>query len=118
MRRHRVWGTALVLFALAVWSIRAVAAEQLQVSLVNLTSPVKANSQVTLTIRTVTGAECKATVQYRERSHGLVPKTANKDGTVTWSWRLGKDVRGNFPVDVQCSQEGKQGSLSVTLVVD
>jgi hypothetical protein len=111
-------GIALVLLAPAAWSMQAAAADQLEVTLVNLTSPVQTNSQVTLTIRTATGAECKGTVHYRERTQGLIPKTANNQGMVTWSWRLGKDVRGNFPIDVLCTQGDKRGSLSVTLVVD
>jgi hypothetical protein len=118
MRRHYVVGAAIVLLALAACGMPAAAADQLEVALVSFTSPVTTNSQVTLTIRTESGAECKGSIRYRERTQGLVPKTAGEQGTVTWSWRLGKDVRGNIPIDVQCAKGDKRGSLSVTLVVD
>jgi hypothetical protein len=107
-----------MLLPLAAWGMQAAAADQLEVTLVKLTSPVKTNERVTLTIRTASGAECKGTIRYRERTQGLVPKTTDDDGTVTWSWQLGRNVRGSFPIEVQCAQGDKRGSLSVTLVVD
>lgn len=118
MRRHYVLGTALVLLALAAWSMQAAAAEQLEVTLVKLTSPVRGGDQVTLTVRTATGAECKGTVRYRFTQQVLSTKTTNNEGTVTWSWRIGSDARGSYPIDVQCTQGDKRGVLSAKLEVD
>ncbi len=118
MRRHYVLGAVLVLLALAVWSTQAAAAEQLVVTLVKLTSPVSSGSMVTVTIRTDTGAECKGSVRYRSFTQTLASKTTDDQGTVTWSWRLGSDARGNYPIEMQCAQGDKRGSLSVTLVVN
>ena len=117
MRRHYVLGTALVLLALAAWSMQAAAAEQLQVTLVKLTSPVKGGDLVTLTIRTTTGAECKGNVRYKFTQGPLSSKTANDEGTVTWSWRLSPEARGSYPIDVQCTQADKRGFLSAMLEV-
>lgn len=118
MRSHYVLGAVLVLLALAMWSTQGAAAEQLVVTLVKLTSPVSQGSVVTVTIRTDTGAECKGTVRYRRSTQILASKTTNDEGTVTWSWRLGSDAQGNYPIDMQCTQGDKRGFLSATLVVN
>jgi len=94
-------GVALVLLALAMWSTQAAGAEQLVVTLVKLTSPTSQGSLVTVRIKTDTGAECKGTVRYRLFSQTLGPKTTADDGTATWSWRLGSDARGNYPIEMQ-----------------
>jgi hypothetical protein len=111
-------GAVLVLLALAMWSTQGAAAEQLVVTLVKLTSPTTSGSVVTITIRTDTGAECKGSVRYRQFTQTLASKTTSDDGTVTWSWRLGSDARGNYPIDMQCTQGDKRGFLSSTLVVN
>lgn len=117
-RKHYVVGVALVLLALAMWSAQAAGAEQLVVTLVKLTSPVSQGSVVTVTIKTDNGAECKGAVRYRFQTQSLAPKTTADDGTVTWSWRLGSDARGNYPIDMQCTHGDKRGFLSVTVVVN
>ena len=118
MRKHHVLGGVLVLLALAMWSTQAAAAEQLVVTLVKLTTPVSAGSVVTLTIKTDTGAECKGQVRYRHLTQTLASKTTNDEGTATWSWRLGSDARGPYPVEMQCTQGDKRGFLAATLVVN
>ena len=77
-----------------------------------LTTPVSAGSTVTLTVKTATGAECKGTVRYRGFTQNLAAKAAGEDGTATWSWRLNADARGNYPVEVQCAQGDKKGSVT------
>ena len=118
MRKHCVLGAVLVLLALAVWSTQAAAADPLEVTLVKLTSPVSSGSTVTLTIKTATGAECKGTVRYRGYTQTLASKTTGDEGTATWSWRIGADARGNYPVDMQCAQGDKKGSVSAQLEVN
>jgi hypothetical protein len=111
-------GIVLVLLALGVWSTQGAAAEQLEVTLVKLTSPVSRGSIVTITIKSTTGAECKGTVRYRQLTQSLAPKTTNDEGTATWSWRVGSDARGTYPIEIECAQGDKKGFLSARLVVD
>jgi hypothetical protein len=118
MREYTGLGAVLVLLALAVWSTQAAAADPLEVTLVKLTSPVSSGSMVTFTIKTVTGAECKGQVRYRKHTQTLASKTTNDEGTATWSWRIGADARGNYPIDMQCTQGDKKGSLSAQLAVN
>jgi len=118
MRKYCVLGAVLVLFALAVWSTPTAAADPLEVTLVKLTSPTTSGSTITLTIKTTTGAECKGTVRYRGFTQNLASKTTNDEGTATWSWRIGADARGNYPIEMQCTQGDKKGSLSAQLQVN
>jgi hypothetical protein len=117
MRKYCVLGT-VALLALAFWPTIATAADGLEVTVVKITSPVTTGSSVTLTIKTATGAECKGVVRYRQTMSQLSTKTAGEDGTVTWTWRLGSDARGNYPVEVQCAQGDKKGSVSTTFQVN
>jgi hypothetical protein len=117
MRECCVWATVSLL-ALALWPTLTTAAEALEVTLVKLTSPVTSGSTVTLTIKTATGAECKGEVRYRRQTQALSPKTIGDDGTATWSWRLGPDARGNYPIEMQCTQGDKRGFLTAQLVVN
>jgi len=116
MRKYCALGT-VALLALALWPTITTAADALEVTVVKLTSPVTSGSTVTLTIKTATGAECKGFVRYRQFTSNLASKTAGEDGTATWTWRLGSDARGNYPVEVQCVQGDKKGSASATLQV-
>jgi hypothetical protein len=100
-----------------MWPTR-VAAQQLEVTLVKLTSPASRGSVVSITIKTAAGAECKGQVRYRTQTQQLASKTSGDDGTATWSWRVGSDARGTYPIDVQCTQGDKKGFLSAQLVVD
>ena len=117
MRKYCVLGT-VALLALAFWPTMATAADALEVTIVKLTSPVAGGSTVTLTIKTATGAKCEGTVRYRTFTGNLAAKTVGDDGTATWSWRIGADAKGNYPVAVECVQGDKKGSATATLQVN
>jgi hypothetical protein len=118
MRKYCALGAVLVLLALAGWSTHTAAAEALEVTLVKLTTPVSGGSMVTLTIKTVTGAECRGLIRYRQFTQPMAPKTTNDEGTATWTWRIGGDAKGNYPIEMQCAQGDKKGSLTVQLQVN
>lgn len=117
MRKWCVAGIALLLLALAV-PPHGMAAEALEVTLVKLTSPVSAGSTVTITIKTATGAECKGSVRWRTWVMSLASKTTGDDGTATWSWRTDANTRGAYPIEMQCAQGDKKGSLNTQFVVN
>lgn len=57
-----------------------------------VSSPVKAGAFATVTVKTAPGAYCKITVKYPtgdSTATGLGPKTADANGRVTWSWKVG-----------------------------
>jgi hypothetical protein len=116
-RRHAVVLT-LVLFAVAAWSLQSAAAEKLEITLVKPTGTVRAGEQVTLTVKTAVGAECKGQVRYRAFTSVLSPKTANEEGLASWTWRLSSEARGSYPMEVTCAQGDKQGFLAAQLVVN
>lgn len=47
----------------------------------------------------------------------LSSKTTGDDGTATWSWRTDSNTKGSYPIEVQCVQGDKKGSLSTNFVV-
>jgi len=63
--------------------------------IVSVTSPVSPGGNATLTAKTVPGAACTITVYYKSgpsTAKGLSPKTANDDGFVTWTWKVGTNT--------------------------
>jgi len=96
-------------------------AQELQVRLVNITSPATPGKNASITVQTAPGASCKITVQYASgpaKDRALGAKTADKKGNVKWTWRVGpKTKKGTWPVTVSCSQKGKQAKLETALDV-
>jgi hypothetical protein len=117
--RHRpplivALGLVLILQVLA-------SAQQLQVRLVSLTSPVGPGNDATIAVQTVPNASCGITVIYKSgpsRASGLVPKTSDIKGNVSWTWRVGtRTTPGKWPITVSCSAGGQQGRLETVFVV-
>lgn len=107
------WGAAIVLLALIAGTGHSVAATTLEVTLVNLTSPVSIGDQVTLTIKTAPGAECSGTIRYRSyQPVNLGVRTAGGDGTATWRWRAGDDP-GSRTITVECRLGDQRGQLLI-----
>ncbi len=96
-------------------------AQQLQVKLVSLTSPVSPGSDATVVVQTVPNASCSITVIYKSgpsRASGLVPKTSDNKGNVSWTWRVGtRTTAGKWPIIATCSAGGNQGKLETAFVV-
>jgi hypothetical protein len=95
--------------------------QQTEVTLVTLTSPVLHGNEARLTIKTAPKAKCHITVQYKAgpiKAQGLVPKPADRQGRVSWTWRVGAKITpGSWPITVTCSSGGQKGSLKTSLEV-
>src|SRR5438552_1367136 len=66
--------------------------QQTEVKLVSLTSPVSPGNDATITITTAPNAKCQITVLYKSgpsKAQGLFPKSADSQGQVSWTWRVG-----------------------------
>lgn len=87
-----------------------------------LVSPVPAGANASLSVSTNAGSRCTIAVIYNgvpAKDSGLVSKTADAYGGVSWSWTIpaGTPV-GVWPVTVTCTYHGRSGvgigNLSVT----
>jgi len=89
--------------------------------LVAMTSPVPRSTTASLTIQTAAAAGCVIQVRYRSgpsRAGGLEPKTADSNGRITWSWRVGSQTAlGEWPVEVACESGSQRAQLSAILTV-
>jgi endonuclease YncB( thermonuclease family) len=69
--------------------------ENLSLEILSVTSPVSQGANATLTARTLPGAQCTITVFYKSGASsaaGLEPKTADANGSVSWTWRVGANT--------------------------
>lgn len=74
--------------ALALGIAVSALAQAFEIKLIALTSPVSPGDDVTLVAQTAPGALCLITVRYKSgpsKARGLVPKTADTRGLVTWT---------------------------------
>lgn len=92
------------------------------VSVTVLTSPIKAGSNASITIKTKPLAACSIKVEYDKKPStdgGLVPKSADEYGVATWAWTVEQGrPAGTWPVDVTCARDGKSGYLREFIVVE
>jgi hypothetical protein len=93
----------------------------LDISKGGMTSPVARGDKATLTIHTAVGADCKIVVEYDSgpsQASGLVEKTADAAGDVSWTWTVGQTTKaGKWPVTVTCFKAERQGVLETTFEV-
>ncbi len=91
------------------------------VSVQSITSPIAPGSNASVTIRTNAGAKCTISVMYNNvasKDSGLVPKTADEYGMVTWAWTVGPSVPlGKWPVKASCANAKNSGVVDQDLVV-
>ncbi len=91
------------------------------VALEALDSPVAPGSNTSMIITTTPTAKCDITVSYDGRKStdsGLVPKTADAYGSITWSWTVPQNTpSGNWPIYVACYFHTKWAQLDETLDV-
>lgn len=122
---RRIAVALTLLGALAVTSAPTASGGQmmpgLDVKVISLTSPVSPGSEATLAVQTDPMATCTPTVQYKSGksgAKGLSKKTANSQGEVRWTWKVGSNVTaGQWPVSVRCTLKGKEGTAKATLEV-
>ena len=117
MRKHCALGM-VVIIALVLCPTGATAADALEVKVAKITTPITSGQSVTLTIQTASGAECKGVIRWRQFMSQLPTKTTGDDGTVSWTWTPGANARGTYPVDIQCAQGDKKGSVSTTFQIN
>jgi hypothetical protein len=81
----------------------------------SVTSQVHAGTNATVVAQTAPGADCKIAVTYRSgrsRAKGLVRKTADGSGQISWTWRVGtKATHGDWPMDITSEPDGESLSL-------
>ena len=85
------------------------------------TSPTAPGSNASITVRTKPKAACNIAVTYdKDKSvdSGLIPKTADEYGVVSWSWTIEPNRPvGTWPVDITCALNGKSGYVRGDLVL-
>jgi hypothetical protein len=96
-------------------------AAELPVFVVSLTAPVRPFSAATLQIQTSPDAICTMTVLSKSgpsRAEGLIPQTADRNGWITWRWRVDSDATsGQWPIVVKCTKGSDSGELRTRLEV-
>src|SRR5438552_2708517 len=95
--------------------------QQIEIKLISLTSPVSPGNDATIVVKTAANANCQITVHYKSgpsKAQGLFPKSADNQGQVSWTWRVGSNTTpGQWPITVTCSAGGVEGTLKTAFVV-
>ena len=90
-------------------------------SIQSLTSPVTPGENAAVTIKTNPGSWCTITVVYHKvssKDSGLMGKTSDEYGSVTWSWTLDASVPiGTWPVTITCLRNTKTAVVVGDLIV-
>ena len=86
--------------------------------IISVTSPVECGAIATLTAKGKPGVEYDIDVIYKKtesKAQGLENKTATKDGTITWSWKVGAGTTpGTFSIYVSGGDESDSIKFTVT----
>jgi hypothetical protein len=96
-------------------------ATQLALQITSVTSPVRAGEKATLVAHTEPGARCKISVYYtatRSAAEGLIEKTVEASGNVSWTWKVGTDMAaGTYRIEVTATFGDKKGSQTTNFTV-
>lgn len=91
------------------------------VSVQMLSTPVQPGQNASISIRTNQNADCTIVVKYGETvstDSGLIKKTADDYGTVSWSWTVPATApEGKGTVKVDCARKAKSGSVTGDLII-
>jgi len=85
--------------------------------IISVTSPVNPGANATLAAVTSPGVSCSITVYYKSgpsTAAGLEPKTADSNGNVTWTWKVGTNTTPGSWRIVVTANSGSQ-SVSETI---
>jgi hypothetical protein len=86
-----------------------------------LTARVARGGKATLSVKTLPLAECSIVVEYESgpsQASGLSTRTADAKGVAAWSWTVGRTTTpGSWPITVECSKDGHDGTLALTFDV-
>ncbi len=94
-------------------------AQQLQVKVMTLTSPVKRGAVVRLAVKTSPGAQCTPVLELKPgKGRALGKKIADRKGTIQWGWTVGKDtIPGSVPLTITCTLKNKVSAVRTSIVV-
>ena len=90
-----------------------------ETSIVSLTSPVSAGQAANVKVQTSPGGSCSIVYTHpsgkRSTAAGLDPKTADANGTVTWTWLISQQTQplGNGKVLVSCSGKTAEATIAI-----
>jgi hypothetical protein len=94
---------------------------ELSIEIVYVTSPVSAGANATLRALTTPGASCDITVYYKSgpsTASGLYTKTADSDGYVSWTWKVGTNTTpGSWEIVVSASYDSQTASDTIYFTV-
>jgi len=89
--------------------------------ILSLTSPIRRGAMATLTAKTYPGAACKITVYHKSgasTAQGLIPKKADSNGNVSWTWKVGnRTTPGNWRIVVKANINGQTISREIIFMV-
>lgn len=95
---------------------------QIFISVSSLTSPIAPGGIARLTINTLPGSACTITVYYKSgasQAAGLGSQTANSNGDVTWSWKVGsRTTPGIWRIVVTSDLNGQSISIQIPFEVN
>jgi micrococcal nuclease len=88
------------------------------VSFVNAPLSARHGQATTLIVKTSPNTGCSIQVVYKSgpsHAQGLVPKTSDRAGNVSWTWIVGSATTpGQWPIYVTCGSAREQTYISVT----
>lgn len=94
----------------------------LELSIVEVTSPVSQGSLATVRAKTAPGADCEIVVKYKtgqSKAEGLEPTKADGAGNVSWTWKVSPNTTpGDWPILVTASMDGQSVAEETTFVVE
>jgi hypothetical protein len=92
--------------------------QQAGVSFVNAPLSARHGQSTALVVKTSPNTACSIQVVYKSgpsHAQGLVPKTSDSAGNVSWSWIVGSNTTlGQWPIYVTCGSASGQTSITVT----
>lgn len=93
------------------------AAPQTTINFVNGPLTARPGQAATLIVRTSPNTACTIEVDYKSgpsRAQGLVPKTSDAGGNVSWTWIVGtRTTPGQWPITVTCGSATDQTYINV-----
>jgi len=94
-------------------------AQQLQLKVMTLTSPVRRGAVARLAIQTSPGAQCTPVLELKPgKGSALGKKIADRKGIIQWGWTVGKDtIPGSVPLTITCTLKKKVGAVRTSIVV-
>ena len=96
-------------------------AQQLEVELASPLAPTTRGQKAQITIQTLENASCTIKVHYNSgpsKGKGLIPKTADEKGHVSWTWRIGsRTTKGEWPILVKCSVAERSKTMITAITV-